>query len=69
MNKTHFNFVSLNVRGIRGYQKRNSLFQWLKAQQADIVLLQETFLTKDMEYRVQNEWAGKCFHSYGTNHS
>ena len=22
-----------------------------------------------MEYRVQNEWNGKCFHSYGTNHS
>ena len=69
MSKTNITYLSLNVRGIRGNQKRNSLFEWLNSQQADIILLQETFFTKEMEHRVQNEWKGKCFHSYGTNHS
>ena len=69
MDKTDLTYISLNVRGIRGNQKRNSLFQWLNSQHMDIILLQETYFTKEMEYRVQNEWKGKCFHSYGTNHS
>ena len=69
MNLSNLTFLSLNVRGIRGVRKRNTLFQWLNNQEIDIILLQETFFTKEMECKIQQEWKGKCFHSYGTNHS
>ena len=57
-------FVVLEV-----LERGNSLFQWLNNQEIDIILLQETFFTKEMEFKIQQEWKGKCFHSYGTNHS
>ena len=36
-------FVSLNVRGIRNYEKRSSIFSFLKDQEAFFYFLQETF--------------------------
>ena len=54
---------SLNVRGIRGSQKRKKLIQWMRENKFDIVCLQETFLTAEVLETLQREWSGKMYHS------
>ena len=59
---------SLNTRGLRNEKKRKKLFYWLKERMFDIVCLQETFLTEELEDIVTREWAGKTFHSFSNSH-
>ena len=61
--------LSLNVRGLRNKEKRNQIFRWFKHQKADILFLQETYWSLDMENIVRNEWRGPCFFSHGSTHS
>ena len=64
-----FHFVSLNVRGVRDKMKRSKVFSWIRAQKADIVCLQETFWTEDLENHVIKEWNGQVFFCNGSNHA
>ena len=41
--------ISLNVRGIRTFEKRKSVFNWLMKQNSDICFLQETYSTEETE--------------------
>ena len=41
--------LSLNVRGIRSPKKRKALFMWLNERKYDIVFLQETYSTLEVE--------------------
>ena len=66
---TTLNIISLNVHGIRGKNKRKSLFRELKSQNYDIVALQETYLTENDKNMLELEWGGKVHLSEGTNHS
>ena len=61
--------LSLNVRGIRLSIKRKALFMWLTRQKADIIFLQETYSTKEVEDIWNTKYKGKSFYSHGTNHS
>ena len=45
----NFGLLSLNARGIRTFEKRKALFQWLSKDKADIIFLQETYSTVDVE--------------------
>ena len=63
------NFVSLNVRGICNTLKRKKIFLWLKRQKCDIALLQETFLSRELENVISNEWRGLGIYDHGTRHS
>ena len=65
----NFNLLSLNARGIRDYFKRKSIFTWVKQQNADIVFLQETYSTPDIENEWKFQWQGKMLFAHGTNHS
>ena len=38
-------------------------------QKADIIFLQETFWTKEIESVVKSEWKGSCYFDHGSNHS
>ena len=60
---------SLNVKGIRERDKRERIFSWCKDKGADIVFLQETFSTRDVEDRWSSMWEGSCYFSHGSNHS
>ena len=51
-NNLKFKALSLNVRGIRTFEKRKSLFNWLTKQNSDICFLQETYSTEEIE----NQW-------------
>ena len=44
-NNLKFKTLSLNIRGIRAFEKRKSIFNWLTRQNSDICFLQETYST------------------------
>ena len=44
--------LSLNARGIHSPVKRQALLIWLQKQKMDIIFLQETYSTKEVE----NNW-------------
>ena len=64
-----FHFISLNVRGMRDKMKRSKIFAWIRAQKTDIVFLQETYWTEDLQNQVTKEWNGRIFFCNGTNHA
>ena len=59
----------MNVRGICSSIKRKALFLWLNKQKADIIFLQETYSTKEVEVIWKTQFKGKIFYSHGNNHS
>ena len=59
--------LSLNVRGLRGRNKRTSIFQYVKEKRIDICFLQETHCTLNDEIIWANEWMGDIHFSNGTN--
>ena len=61
--------ISLNVRGIREKVKRKNIFEWCKVKGGDIIFLQETYSTYEVEKTWETEWGGAMFFSHGTNHS
>ena len=63
------NFLTLNVKGIRDRNKREKIFNWCRSKAADIIFLQETFSTPDVEKKWESLWDGTCIFSHGTNHS
>ena len=65
----NFKLLSLNVRGIRSSIKRKAVFLWLNKQKADIIFLQETYSTKEVEATCEKQYKCKMFFSHGSNHS
>lgn len=63
--------LTLNVRGLKGNKKRKCIISWLKKTMvSDIIFLQETYIDKEVEKRLSNEWNGQHVHCYGSsNHS
>ncbi len=57
------NIVTINVRGLNNPQKRQTILQWLKFKQFDIICLQETFCTQETSKLLSAEWEGPSFHS------
>ena len=65
----NFGFLSLNVRGIRSFEKRKALFHWCIKDKADIIFLQETYSTPEVENVWKSQWRGELFFSHGSEHS
>ena len=65
----NFKLLSLNARGIRSFDRRKSIFNWLFKSSADICFLQETYSTPEVENEWKKQWKGKTFFSHATNHS
>ena len=61
--------LSLNARGLRSLEKRKSLLIWLQKQNADIIFLQETCSTKDIENIWKCQWKGSIYFAQGFNRS
>ena len=68
-NNFQFKLLSLNVRGIRSFEKRKCIFNWLLKQKADIFFLQETYSKKEIENQWRKRWREDLFFSHGTSHS
>ena len=60
-----FKVVSVNVRGVANETKRRALFDYHRFN-ADLLILQETHSTPDIEQVWENEWGGKIIYSHGT---
>ena len=56
--------VSVNVRGLKTYEKRVNIYDWLTAIKVDIVLLQETHYAEKNELKYNSSWFGKSYHCY-----
>lgn len=68
-NNLKFKTLSLNVRGIRTFEKRKSIFNWLTKQNSDICFLQETYNTEEIENQWKRQWSGDIFLAHGCTHS
>ena len=56
-------FVTWNVKGMNGPNKRARIFSHLKRLKAEIVFLQETHLNIADTFRLRKNWVGQSFHS------
>ena len=65
----NFNVMTLNVRGLRNPVKRRSIFCFLKDQNCEAYLLQETYSELSDESIWRSEWGGVIFFSHGSTHS
>ena len=59
----------LYVQGVRDKNKQARLFQWSKQQKANILFLQETQITKDIQHSFDRQFYGTVLHSPGTSNS
>jgi len=57
--------VTLNAKGLRNSVKRKKLFCWAKM--FDIIALQETFFTEELESSLIRDWPGYSKHSFSTS--
>ena len=62
-------FCSLNARGLNQARKRRQLLRWLHNYKFDVIFLQETYSTPNVESIWKSEWGGDIIYSHGTNHS
>ena len=64
-----FKTISLNVRGIRTFEKRKSIFNWIIKQNSDICFLQETCSTEEIENQWKKQWPGDIYFAHGSFHT
>ena len=60
---------SLNVRGLRNNKKREKMFCWLKDQPYNIILLQETHSTYNINNQLAQEWGNIAYFSGNKSNS
>lgn len=63
------NFLSFNVRGLSNLKKRKTIFTFCKKQKCDVIFLQETHSTKNVEETWKKEWGGKIIYSHGASNA
>jgi exonuclease III len=68
MDNYNFSLLFLNVRRIRDFKKRNTMFTWINNKKADI-FLQETYSTPEIVNYWKLQWKGDMYFSHGSNHS
>lgn len=61
--------VSLNVNGLQAKPKRQAIFQLLRKGSYDLIFLQETHCTSDLETVWRSEWGGDIIFSNGLSNS
>ena len=61
--------MSLNVRGLNNSRKRKAVFGWLKRSRHDIIFLQETHSTLELEHMWKQDWSGPIIFSHGSGNS
>ena len=60
---------SVNVRGIRQFEKRRDVFHYLKGLSCALYCLVDTHLTPEMAGRVRSEWGADVWLSCGSDHA
>ena len=64
----YVHLLSLNVQGIRAQSKRLRLKEYIKQQNAQIILIQETHFTSEIEDSIKQDFQNfNLYHSFGSN--
>lgn len=61
--------ASLNTQGLRSPDRRKSAFHFLRIHKYDIIFLQETHWTTDLQAAIKREWIGDIYFNNGTANS
>ena len=61
--------ISVNSQGLRSPDRRKTAFSYFLRHRFDIILLQETHWTVDMEMQIKREWNGNVFFNNGTHNA
>ena len=64
-----FKIMSMNTRGLRDFEKRKEVFQYIKDKEFDIILLQETHSSDEIESLWSCQWGSKIYFSNKTSNS
>ena len=65
----NFGLLSLNGWGIRTLEKRKAFFHWLSKDKAEVVFLQETYSSPDVENVWKTQLKGDLYFAHGSEHS
>ncbi|VDI15401.1 blast:LINE-1 retrotransposable element ORF2 protein [Mytilus galloprovincialis] len=66
MSLNPLHICSLNCQGLRKYEKRIRLKEWIKQQKCNIIFLQETHFSNNS---IDKEFTGDLYHSFGSTQS
>ena len=69
MSATTCKLLSLDLRGISNFEKRETIFTWCRKQKTDFIFLQETHSKIDSEKCWWNEWGGEIIMADGSSNS
>ena len=61
--------ASINGQGLRSPDKWHNAFLFFQRCRFDIVLLQETHWSTDLELQIKRDWDGSIFFNHGSNHA
>ena len=61
--------ISLNVKGLSNLKKWRMLYTWCRKKNTDIIFLQETQSTKEVENKWRSEWGAEIIMSQGSSNS
>lgn len=63
---TNVNVASYNVNGLQNMSKRREIFNYLRTNDSDLILLQETHSSQSDEVVWSNEWGNQIIFSHGS---
>ena len=59
--------ASVNGQGLHSPDRRKLAFSFFNRNRFDIVYIQETHFTSEMDLQIQHEWEGDAFFTHETN--
>ena len=69
MNHNILHICSINTNGLQQSEKRQRLIEWSKQQQCNILLMQETHFSQNIENKLIQDFKGSLYQSNGTSNS
>ena len=63
---TMVSIITINVQGLRQKNRRQTAFSFFRRHKRDIILLQETHWTDELEAEIRNDWGHDILLSNGT---
>ena len=61
--------LTLNVQGLRDKQKQERFYTYIKQQKANVIFIQETHFTQELENTLNQKHKWQYFHCYDSNQS
>lgn len=59
--------ASINSQGLRSSDRRQTAFSFFRRNRLDVIFLQETHWSIDIEMQIKREWDGEAIFNHGTN--